>query len=1441
MKQVWWYKWLLVLCALATIWCAEAGSRCRLQDLSHELPEYMITDLVIDKRGLLWLCSGNGLRSYDGYRFRHYKSHPGEDYILSSNRINRLWLSYADGIYCLTSDCNLYLFDHHSERFYDLFAAPEFAEVRSTVSEVYTFRSQQSYVVARNRLFRVDEQLLRDPEGQAEAVREIPLEEAVHGRGIVNVLAAGNDREPWVVTRRSLINAGRLIELQEDVIEAAAIDRNIFLLTAKNQLLTFHTDSETFHYEHLPMPDIEAHTLRVVSPDLLAIGTRQGLILYAVNQRKFSYYDLKLHDGKDRSVWYFQKDSRENLWIFGDQEGVVRLHLPSGKLQWMQSDAADMPATDRNSLCCCYEDRQGTVWIVPQGGHLCYFDPVSESLKTYFKEPGRPETKIAPVLLSYEADNQGNLWCVTPSGLHCLSFQADNIRYTTLDEGYESRALLNDTQGNLWVASKRGYIRIFRPDGSLKGFLAPNGAIVASPTHFPGNIYCFSQSDNDEIWMGTRTRGLVRLNRINESRFRVTRYEHDPQNSTSLNENAIFALYRDSRKRLWIGTFGGGVNLLQESPEGEVSFIHPGNGFVNYPTHRCDRVRAFSETSDAILIGSSQGLLSVPLDFEEPTEARFYLNEARSQDLSCLPSNNVYSFFRGMEGQHYVVTYTGGISRILSTTTTSERIQFDNAPLTEGLSSDLVHAMAQDSEGRLWIQLEDAINLYDPEMAHCYRFDEGNLHYSEATPTFWGEDLVIATESGLAFISPAKVSLTSHTPPILLHELFIQSTQERRIVDHLNTIELRRNERDISIRFVALDYLKASAVRYKYRLQGLDERWSEPTELHTATYTNLPAGNYTFEVRSTNSDGLWVENVRKLHLRVIPTFWETPWPWLLGTLLVIALVMLFVRIRLKIYRLNSRIGIEQQIANIKLRFFTDVSHELRTPLTLIASPISEVLEHETLSPRGRSHLTIVEQNTQRMLRLVNQILDLRKIESGKMKVLVEECDLRPFLQGIAENFRPLAERNRIRYQYTLPEEGTLGWIDRDKSEKIIANLLSNAFKFTPAGQGIRLEAVVKGDQLQLTVADEGIGMDEKTRRKLFQRFETICTTTNFPSSGIGLSMVKELLDLLGGTIQVESTPNVGSCFTVGLPLARAHYAARPDTELILGDSAPIEGRADSKNPIEEPTSESRRARLLIVEDNDELREILTDMLASEYHILTARDGKEGLEMARRELPDLILSDVMMPVMDGLEMVRAIKQNRELCHLPIILLTAKSSLDDRIEGLEEGVDDYITKPFVATLLKVRIRTLLERYRQLRERYLDRLISSGSADYRPHTEATESESSQPRVLSSDEEFMSTLMAIIETHIDNTDMTIEEFARALNMAHSTFYNKVKSLIGITPVEFIREIRLKRGHELLTSGTYDVSTVSYMVGFSDPRYFSKCFKKRFGVSPSQLKKHSS
>ena len=590
-----------------------------------------------------------------------------------------------------------------------------------------------------------------------------------------------------------------------------------------------------------------------------------------------------------------------------------------------------------------------------------------------------------------------------------------------------------------------------------------------------------------------------------------------------------------------------------------------------------------------------------------------------------------------------------------------------------------------------------------------------------------------------------------------------------------------------------------------------------------------------------------MEKARILPITVLPTFWETYWAWILYIVLFALSTTIIAYIILYIYRLRHQINLEQQLANIKLRFFTDISHELRTPLTLIASPVTEVLEHETLTANARKHLTLVHKNTERMLHLVNQILDFRKIENKKMKVLLEKTDVLALLQRVMDNFRLIAEEKNINYQLETNREAIETWIDQDKFEKIIFNLLSNAFKYTPDNKSITVIAYVESDRLIVSIKDEGIGIDLQKQQTLFQRFETLVKFNILqPSSGIGLSLVKELIELHCGNIEVKSQPGAGSEFTVIFPMNQKAYEGRENTEFILNDgsSIPTE-KKNEPEPIVEITSmadttssEEAPISILIVEDNVELRNFLSDVLSESYRIIAATNGQEGLDQAREYIPDLIISDIMMPVMDGLDMVKSIKENREICHIPIILLSAKSSLDDRISGLEQGIDDYITKPFSATYLKTRIKSLLHQRKELQEIYW----KAWSEKLNNTQETTLEEKltpSQHQIISYDEQFMQQVMQVMEEQMENSELTVDEFAQLLNLGRSAFYQKLKSIIGLSPVDFIREIRIKRAVQLIDSGEYNFSQVAYMTGFNDPKYFGKCFKRRMGMTPSEYKEN--
>ena len=650
------------------------------------------------------------------------------------------------------------------------------------------------------------------------------------------------------------------------------------------------------------------------------------------------------------------------------------------------------------------------------------------------------------------------------------------------------------------------------------------------------------------------------------------------------------------------------------------------------------------------------------------------------------------------------------------------------------------------------------------------------------------------------------------------------------------------------------------------------------------TYTNLPKGEYVLRVRSTNSDGVWVDNERILDIVILPSFWETPIAYVLYILFILIIILVAVYILFTIYRLKHEVSVEQQISDIKLRFFTNISHELRTPLTLIAGPVEQVLKNDKLPADAREQLVVVERNTSRMLRLVNQILDFRKIQNKKMKMQVQRVDIVPFVCKVMDNFEAVAEEHRIDFLFQTEKEHLYLWVDADKLEKIVFNLLSNAFKYTPNGKMITMFIREDENTVSIGVQDQGIGIAENKKKSLFVRFENLVDKNLFnqASTGIGLSLVKELVEMHKATISVDSRLGEGSCFKVDFLKGKEHYDK--ETEFILEDAeAPVRmGQVvdianssiqsetlipDDSEKIEAvyeedaAKEENSKELMLLVEDNQELREFLRSIFSPMYRVVEAADGREGANKALKYLPDIIISDVMMPEKDGIEMTRELRADMTTSHIPIILLTAKTTIESKLEGLEYGADDYITKPFSATYLQARVENLLMQRKKLQSFYRDSLMhinmSVTSGELPASTKAmaeeekkivsereeeqTQLQSQQqptiPDMSPNDRKFMDKLVELMEQNMDNGDLVVDDLVRELAVSRSVFFKKLKTLTGLAPIEFIKEIRIKRATQLIETGEFNMTQISYMVGINDPRYFSKCFKAQVGMTPTEYK----
>ena len=952
---------------------------------------------------------------------------------------------------------------------------------------------------------------------------------------------------------------------------------------------------------------------------------------------------------------------------------------------------------------------------------------------------------------------------------------------------------------------------------------------------FGRNVYTFFEDSEHRLWLGTRNHGIVVATEY-DGKFTLHTFRHDKQDPYALSNDAIYSICRDTRNRIWIGTLGGGINLFSGTLDNP-RFIHLENLMKGYPGDMCHKVRSlYCTRKGVVLAGTTEGLLSFSDDFQKPEDIEFFHNDCEDG----LSNNDVMDVLESRDGKIYIAAYSGGICMADVDSLLNTRIRFHYLNMKNGLPSDLPQSMLEDGEGNIWICFENYISKYKADRKGFDTYDSANLHtdlqITEAHPAIDQQGaMYIGTNQGVLRLRLYDLKKSSFVPRIVYAGVDIQNSDGTvsNSVLAADSLVLGKKERNVTIAFSALDYTNSEALQYAYRLKGISDQWGYIGENHSIGFANLPSGDFVLEVKSTNGDGVWCDNITPLYIHIQPRFTETAWAWVLYVLIAIILILTVSGIIVYITNLKRKVTLEQQLTDLKLRFFTDISHELRTPLTLISGSIEEIVERGQLQKSGTENMQVARRNVNRMLRLVNQILDFRKIQGRKMKLSIEQGDVVALCRQVGENFTQLAHERSIHFRL-IPETPEIRcYTDMDKLEKILFNLLSNAFKYTADGKSITMAVRMESGCLFVSVRDEGKGMDLRKIDNLFGRFETFGKTDPNRSTGIGLSLVKEFVDLLHGTIQPESIPGQGTVFTVTLPCTYEAYAADSMAEFVLNDEVKFE------YPVEVQLSrqEEKERSILIIEDNDELRRFLAMILRDCYHVLEAGDGRQGLEIIGRELPDLIVSDVMMPEMDGIELLAAVKVNRDTSHIPVILLSAKASVDDRVRGLEYGADDYIAKPFNSAYLKARIESLIRQRSSLAAYYLGSSLKDSDK-----TEKKQPDVKLEQVLESVPSFNNTfiqeVIRLVDENLQNPDFKIDDLAETMNMSRAVFYRKIKTFTGASPIDLVKEMRLKRALELLDADTYSLSEVAYQSGFSSPQYFSRVFKEQMQCTPNEYKR---
>ncbi|MDR2824640.1 MAG: response regulator, partial [Prevotellaceae bacterium] len=865
------------------------------------------------------------------------------------------------------------------------------------------------------------------------------------------------------------------------------------------------------------------------------------------------------------------------------------------------------------------------------------------------------------------------------------------------------------------------------------------------------------------------------------------------------------------------------------------------NKLKQYPIQTGAQIRTIgADKFGNVLVGTTIGLIGFKNDFLQPEKIDFQVFTRNKSDRNSISGNDIFDICTTRAGETYIATFGGGMNKITATDKSGFPLKFENYTTQDGLPSDVILSIVEATNGQLWVCSENNLTKFLPENETFETFSEvrrmlNRLSFSESSKcvTQNGE-ILFGFSQGIIRFDPKNVAQNAYKPYLAFTdfkifnktaEIGVKNSPLRTAIDDAQELVLRHNQNFFTVEFVALDYTDPANIYYAYKLDGFDHDWNYVVNQRVANYTNLSKGTYTFRVKSTNSDGVWTDNERVLKIVINPPFWDTIWAHIIYFVLAIALGYTLLRVVFNYYKMKAGVEMEHQQTEMKARFFTDISHEIRTPLTMIVSPIENIIQAKT-TPKGiRAQLELVQKNTQKMLAMVNQILDFRKIQ--KTELNVQEIEIGNFVSAICNDFAETSNQKRRNFFVKNSVGNAKIWADKNGIEKIVVNLLSNAFKYTPENKSIGVNIFEKNqDEIAIEVRDEGLGIDREKIVRLFKRFESFNEDKSKPSTGIGLSLAKEIADKHRAKILVDSKLGEGSTFTVLLQKGIKHFGE--NVNILENQSNEITEHSEIVKI--QNVEIKQNTTILLVEDDSDLRSFIRSILEGEYTVFEAADGDEGYRKAVEMLPDLVISDIMMPKIDGLQFLQKMRTNINTSHILFLLLTAKTTLENQLEGLRKGADDYIAKPFNVSLLLAKIQSMLDRQQSLQRFYQNYFVLNNE-------KLQNAELQQFAIGKQDEKLMQKVVEIIRANIDNSEFRVDDICSEVGMSRTVFYKKIKNLTGLSPVEFIRDIVLQYAAQMLETDNVAIKEVSYAIGIADTKYFTKIFKEKYSMTPTQYR----
>lgn len=1283
----------------------------------------------------------------------------------------------------------------------------------------------------------------------------------------INVIIEDSYRKLWIGTSKGLcrydrekdnfINidsiAGNKNYLNNSFITSLSFDKDkqLWIGTYGGGINIYDSTSLTFSYinefskEKSPIGMKHINTLLCVG-NLMWCGTKGGLRVFNTKGNIPASLKLVDEDVSVKQVTQLTQDVYGNIWLATLQGEVIKVVVNHGYYYSFERNifGDSTYGANWNTILTISSDHKGNLWVGGENSGLNCLDTKNKKVTYFGAEYGNTKSLPTNSIRSVYIDDTGLMWIGTfKKGIYLInnntrkfdSYKWGNYKQMDL-EGKDISGFVEDDSGNIWIACESiGLIKLDSKTNELQRCDQINQKLNNK------YITALAYDSYGNLWLGTGGNGVYKVN------IRTGNIKSYSLESGGFGDNKISYLYQDKSGTIWAGTNGSGLFYFDKitqyfkllSEENKSNYI-PKTSYVS----------SILESSDGVLwVGTMYGLYELKRENSNLFKYRCYLQDNKPKSLS---SNAIQTLFEDNSKNLWIGTEDNGLN-----VKRKDSSRFKAFHKSDGLVSKSIRAILKDSVDNLWISGNMGLSKFNPQtgMFTNYTTLDGlacNSFYNNSRLGSSTGKFFFGSNNGFNAFYPDSIQSSTQTPVVYLTDLKINNqsvsigTLESTLDKHISLtsqIELSHKQRSFTIDFVAINYGKSSQYEYCYMLEGFDKNWNCIGKNHSATYTNIGPGNYVFLVKTFNYKGISNNSQARLEIKIKPVLWKTWWAMLINTTLLGGLLFFLIGIRMERIKMKNQLIIERsarerehELSESKTQFFTNISHEFRTPLSLISMPLENLNAMEGLPLAVKERINTIRRSSDKMMRLVNELMDFNKLESTKLKLHVQEGELVKFISEIATIFNDLATKKNIHFGIHSMIPFLEGWFDHDKLEKILVNILSNAFKFTSnngqiniiinSNNCVNFEGHSNVRCLEIKVIDNGVGISEKELPFIFDKFyqSKSSTTVSNPGTGIGLSLTKGLVELHQGSIKVESISNKETQFIVFIPIDRKVFFN--DDLYEISDcvdkpvvSSNLENDDNCTNDWEVEGDEVK-PQILVVEDNDELRKYISLELKKKFKILMASNGQQGLDIALKKNPDLIISDIIMPVKTGIELCNEIKSNLETSHIPIILLTAKTTVNDQVEGIETGADAYITKPFSIRFLIAQVDQIIESRQKL--------YSQFSQDvYLLPNKVTHNKI--------DEVFLQKAIDYIMDNIQDSQLGVNSLANLFNLSRMQVYRKIKALTGKSVVSFIRMVRIKQSLKFMDTQKYTLSEIAFLIGFNSASYFTKCFKDQYGKAPSE------